>query len=230
MALVVAFDERDKRRVLELADQLAGVAPWAKIGLELFIAQGPSILTDFKERGFKIFLDLKFYDIPNTVERATRAALELGADALTAHVQAGKRACEAALATARETRPEAILFGVTALTSFAPGEMPLINQSPDVSALELAKLAGAWKLPGVVCSGREATAVKSVCPELLCLCPGIRPANASGDDQRRAVSPAEAVRAGADFIVVGRPITASPRPALVARQILAEIAGAKAGL
>lgn len=230
MALIVAFDERDKKRVLSLADCLAGVAPWAKMGLELFVSQGPEIIKEFKKRNFKIFLDLKFYDIPNTVAGATTAALELGCDMLTLHVQAGERACAEAIRAAEKINPEALLFGVTALTSFGPGEMPLINMEPGRVALDLAAKAADWGLRGVVCSGEEAARIKKARPGLLCLCPGIRPAGVAAQDQRRAVTPAAAVLGGADFIVVGRPITRAEEPAIAAREILAQVAAARASV
>lgn len=229
-SLVAALDFSDSARAIALARQLKHLGPWLKVGLELFTTAGPDISLCLKDMGFKIFLDLKFYDIPNTVAAACKAARTAGADMLTLHLQGGRRMCEAAveaLEAAGPGRPLAV--GVTALTSFASGEMPGIDMEPGGFGRQLAGLAAQWRLDGVVCSGMEAAAIKKDNPGLLLVCPGIRPAGADSQDQRRVMTPAKAVANGADFLVVGRPITSSPDPAAAAERIMAEMREASTG-
>lgn len=217
--LIVAMDVANAREARSLAGALRGHVDWLKVGLELFAAEGPEIVRALREMGFRIFLDLKFYDIPNTVKKAVAAALAMNVDMLTLHCQGGERMCREALAAAKSARKECLLFGVTALTSFEAGEMPGIGMSPSEFGLFLAKRAHAWGLPGVVCSGHEASAIKKACPGLLCLCPGIRPPDAAMEDQRRVMTPRMAVEAGADFLVAGRPVRQAPDPAAAADAI-----------
>lgn len=225
--LIVALDVPRQSTALALARGLQGTAPWCKVGMELFTLAGPAFLEKLRDLGFKVFLDLKFYDIPHTVGQAVKAAASVGVDLLTLHCQGGQRMCAAArdavegLAADSPSRP--LLFGVTVLTSFAPGEMPGIESDPADFALQLARQAKNWGLDGVVCSGQEAASIKAAVPGLQCLCPGIRPAGSSGDDQRRVMTPAAAVAAGADFLVVGRPILEAPSPQDAARRILNEM-------
>ena len=225
--LAVALDFPEKQAALALAQQLRGTVPWCKVGMELFTLAGPGLLEDLSGMGFSVFLDLKFYDIPNTVAQAVKSAASVGVNMLTLHCQGGERMCRAAAeAAAGVSGPRPLLFGVTVLTSFAPGEMPGIEASPADFALALARQGQQWGLDGVVCSGHEAAAIKGSCPGLRCLCPGIRPAGSAAGDQRRVMTPALAIAAGADYLVVGRPITASPDPLGVARQITEEMASA----
>ncbi len=225
--LAVALDLPEKQLALELARKLRGTVPWCKVGMELFTHAGPSLLEELSAMGFSVFLDLKFYDIPNTVAQAVKAAAAAGVNMLTLHCQGGERMCRAAAeAAAGVSGQRPLIFGVTVLTSFAPGEMPGIEASPADFALALARQAGPWGLDGVVCSGHEATAIKASCPGLRCLCPGIRPAGSAAGDQRRVMTPALAIAAGADYLVVGRPITAAPDPLAMARQITEEMASA----
>jgi orotidine-5'-phosphate decarboxylase len=221
--LVLALDTPDTDHALSLAGELSGLVPWCKVGLELFTLAGPPLLKELKTRNYKIFLDLKFYDIPHTVGRAARAAAAAGADMLTLHCQGGERMCKAAVEALTDIRAKPLLFGVTALTSFAAGEMPGVGASPSDFSFFLSGQAAAWGLDGIVCSGLEAAAVKQNFPALLCLTPGIRPAGQAAGDQRRVATPSEAVKAGADFLVVGRPITEAAVPITTARQILREM-------
>ena len=229
--LIVALDLPDREKAVSMARQLRDALNWCKVGLELFTLGGPRLLERLKEQGFRVFLDLKFYDTPHTIARAVTAAGVLGADMLTLHCQGGTRMCQAAL-EARNTAVDAcsapLLFGVTALTSFGPGEMPGVSAPPGVYAQDLAASAADWGLDGVVCSGREVRDIKAASPGLACLCPGIRPAGADSGDQRRTMTPAEAVEAGADYLVVGRPIIEAPSPAEAACAILEEIRAAAA--
>ncbi len=229
--LIVALDLPRKDAALSLARDLQGLVPWCKVGVELFTLAGPSLLESLRILGFKIFLDLKFYDIPHTVVRAVKAAAAVDVDLLTLHCQGGARMCREARAAvdglAADSPARPLLFGVTVLTSFAEGEMPGITVPPADFALNLAADAQGWGLDGVVCSGQEAARIKAVSPGLLCLCPGIRPSGTAAGDQRRIMTPARAVAAGADFLVIGRPILEAPSPAEAARRILAEMDVAK---
>lgn len=227
--LIIALDVPDREKALGISHELRGVLTWCKVGLELFTLGGPRLVERLKEQGFHVFLDLKFYDIPHTVARAVAAAVSLGVDLLTLHCQGGERMCCAAL-EARDKASHAsstpLLFGVTALTSFGPGEMPGITAPPGIFARDLASAAATWGLDGVVCSGHEVHAIKAAAPAFRCLCPGIRPGGAATDDQRRTMTPAEAVVAGADYLVVGRPILEAPEPVHAAVALLEEMQAA----
>ncbi len=224
--LVVALDLPSAADALELAEKVLPATPWVKVGLELFTFAGPQVVSSLKRLGCKVFLDLKFHDIPNTVHGAVKSALALGVDMCNIHMSGGKRMAEAARKALEEAGGSSLLLGVTVLTSTAPDELPaeFQNRLPEL-VLSRAKAARAAGLSGVVCSGHEAASVKSACGnDFICLCPGIRPAekNSSAtppDDQRRVMTPEEAVRAGADFLVVGRPISASADPAQAALHI-----------
>lgn len=218
----MAMDVPDGERAQGMARELEGLVSWLKVGLELFVSAGPDLLARLREKGFKIFLDLKFYDIPNTVAKAVLAAGGHNAQLLTLHCQGGRRMCEAAVEAARSLpeKQRPLLFGVTVLTSFANGEMPGIARDCRVFGMELAAGASSWGLDGVVCSGHEARHIKMQNPDLLCLCPGIRLDFGAADDQRRIMSPEEAVAAGADFLVVGRPILQAADPRAAAMTVL----------
>jgi orotidine-5'-phosphate decarboxylase len=225
--LVVALDFKDAQSAIEMAEKLRGVAPWVKVGLELFCAEGPEIITRFKEMGFKVFVDLKFFDIPNTVKGAVRSATRAGADMLSLHALGGERMAIAA----REGRAEAaggesgpLLMAITILTSMDEDDIPFpVPDGLGSAVLDLALASSQAGLDGVVCSGLEVAAIKEKCgPEFLALTPGIRPASVS-DDQRRVVTPSQAVERGSNFLVVGRPITGADNPAEAARRIVAEM-------
>lgn len=219
--LIPALDCPDLASALRLSDALGSVTPWRKVGLELFTAAGPAAVEALKARGLRVFLDLKIYDIPNTAAAAARAAQALGVDMLTIHLQGGARMAAAIL----EAAPHIKIIGVTALTSFKAGEMPGVRKGPAAFGELLAGLAFEWGLNGVVCSPLEARPIKRRCPGLKLVCPGIRPKGAPLGDQSRAASPDLAARAGADYLVAGRPIAQASDPAAAARAIL-EQAGA----
>lgn len=223
-SLIVALDTPDSGKALKLADELAGVVDWFKVGIELFVSAGPEIVRQLKKWDFRVFLDLKLYDIPHTVAGATRAALKLGVDMLTIHCQGGQRMCEAAKKEVTEQASPCLLIGVTALTSFAAGEIPCVSMTPAEYSFSLARDAWSWGLDGVVCSGQEARAIKLANPGTICVCPGIRTAPEE-DDQRRVMTPRQAVAAGADYIVVGRPIRLADNPAKAAAEIRAAMLG-----
>jgi len=223
--LIAALDFPEKDQLLAAASSLKGIVPWCKVGMEAFVLSGPDILARLSDMGFKVFLDLKFYDIPNTVAQAVKAAVRNNVSLMTIHCQGGEKMCVAAMDAAEQAasgKQRPYIFGVTALTSFGPLEMPGISLMPSDFALQLARAADEWGLDGVVCSGKEVKNIKRE-TNLLALCPGIRPAGADANDQARVVTPAAAVRDGADFLVVGRPITRAADPAAAARAILAEM-------
>lgn len=228
--LVVALDTRDTDAALHLADRLRGLtpAPWLKVGLELFVHAGPDVVRRLKDKGFHIFVDLKMYDIPNTVRGGILSAAAAGADMITIHTQGGARMAEAAAQAAAEAGATLgrtpLIMGVTVLTSMAEGELPVSTERLADLIPRLADGARQWGLHGVVCSGHEVAAIKARCGhDFLCLTPGIRPATGQADDQRRVMTPAEAVCAGSDFLVVGRPITAAADPVAAARAISEEM-------
>ncbi len=225
-SLVVALDFPDLDRALALADRLAGVDCWFKVGLELFTAEGPRTVAALKDKGRKVFLDLKFLDIPNTVQGAVRSAARLGADMLTLHLSGGQAMAEAALAGRADVDGSGtLLVGVTVLTS----QTLEINNDVGSPVLDLAHKAKAWYLDGVVCSGLEVGTVKSrVDQPFVCVTPGIRPDMAKADDQQRVTTPKRAVADGSDFLVVGRPVTGAEDPAGAAERILEEMRGAEA--
>lgn len=219
--LIVALDCSNQRQALGLAALLRPQIKWFKVGLELFISAGPQIVAELAEMDCRIFLDLKIYDIPNTAGAAARAAIMPGVGIFTIHLQGGERMC----AAAREAFAGSgiLCAGVTALTSFNSGEMPGIAESPAEYGLYLAGKAQDWGLDAIVCAAGEAAEIRKKAPSLALICPGIRPGQSTGDDQRRIATPAQAIRAGADFLVVGRPITRAPDPLAAAHGILQEI-------
>ena len=230
--LIVALDYTNAEDALATAESLRGCPIWMKVGLELFTHEGPAVVKKLKDMGFKVMLDLKMFDIPNTVAGGVRSACLMGVDLITLHALGGERMIHAAVDAVRQSAeeggPKPLLFAVTVLTSMAPGELPGYGENLSGLAADLAAGGQAWGLDGVVCSGHEVEAIKSRCPGLMCLTPGIRPASGSAsDDQRRIMTPAQAVRIGSDFLVVGRPITKAPVPADAARAILDEMEKAK---
>jgi len=207
-----------------------------KIGLELFTSQGPTLVRDLASRGSRIFLDLKLHDIPATMAGAARVAGRLGAFLVNVHALAGAegmaRAAEAARDGARQAgRPEPKVLAVTVLTSHAPADLRAIGLTGPTSkaVVRLAALARSAELDGVVASPLEAAAIRQVWPEAVIVTPGVRPAGAEQEDQSRMATPAEALRAGADFLVVGRPIRKAPDPVAAARATVAEMAGVLGG-
>ena len=218
--LILALDVPAPNQALLIAQKLYPDITWCKVGLELFIAGGPSILTDLHTLGYHIFLDLKFYDIPHTVARAVTQACALNVELLTVHCQGGRKMLQAAKEAAGDSVQ---LLGVTALTSFAPNEMPGISKEPKDFAKDLAILAYDVGLTGIVCAATDVAEIKKIAPSLKCLCPGIRPKNTATQDQARIATPYAAVQAGADWLVVGRPILEAQDPKAMVKSILAEM-------
>lgn len=220
--LVVALDISVRDDILRAVDELHGLAGTFKIGLQAFIANGPAIVREIVARGDRVFLDLKIHDIPNTAKHAVGEAVFLGASIVTVHAAGG----DAMLRACAESQRNALVLGVTILTSLDETDLPRIGFSGDVpsNAVRLAKLVQSAGLRGVVASPREIAALREACgPDLVILTPGIRPAGGDVGDQRRTMTAAEAVRAGADYIVVGRPITGAADRRAAATKIVEEI-------
>ncbi|MHB8211718.1 MAG: orotidine-5'-phosphate decarboxylase [Acidithiobacillus sp.] len=231
--LIVALDYANERDALVLADRLDPAACRVKVGKELFTACGPAIVERLQERGFDVFLDLKFHDIPQTVAKACRAAARLGVWMLNVHASGGStmlRAAREAVNDAAGTQ-RTLLVAVTVLTSMNDAALREVgvNSSVQDQVGRLATLAAECALDGIVCSALEASRLRESVPELLRVTPGIRPAQYAEDDQRRIMTPAAALAAGSDFLVVGRPITAAEDPAQALSQILSELPGNAAG-
>jgi orotidine-5'-phosphate decarboxylase len=218
--LIVAFDLATGREALALADHLPGLE-WAKIGPVLFVREGPSLVREFVSRGIRVFLDLKWHDIPTVVAEAVTAAGSLGVSMATVHCLGGAAMLVAA---GRAAAPHLALVGVTLLTSHSPSDAEVVlgRGVPDLGleAARLARLAMGSGLRGVVASGQEVGMLRATLgPAPWIVVPGIRPANAPSDDQSRTVAPGEAVRLGATHLVVGRPITRAPDPAAAYRRL-----------
>jgi orotidine-5'-phosphate decarboxylase len=235
--LAVALDVASLPEAEALIRQLDGVAGWLKVGAELFTAVGPPALAAARGPA-RVFLDVKLHDIPNTVARAVAAATVQGVSMLTLHASGGcemlraaRRAAEDAAGAAGVERPA--LVAVTVLTSLSPADLKEIGVATsrvEDQVERLVDLVLAAGLDGIVASPREAAAVRRRAGEALrIVTPGIRPAHWPGDDQARTASAAEAIRAGADLLVVGRPVTRSPDPASAAREIVSEIERGLAG-
>lgn len=228
--IIVALDYPDAASALALTERLSPELCRLKVGKELFTAAGPALVAALARRGFAVFLDLKFHDIPNTVAQACRAAAGLGVWMLNVHALGGREMMEAARAAldGADGRPK--LVAVTILTSLARDDLVQVGISgePAEAALRLAGLARQAGLDGVVCSAQEAAVVRAVCGEsFLRVTPGIRMPEGSADDQKRVVTPRAAIEAGASYLVVGRPVTRAADPRAVVERIGREIESAE---
>ena len=225
--LIVALDFSTSGAALELARQLNPEDVRLKVGKQLFTAAGPDVVRVLQDLGFDIFLDLKFHDIPNTVAEAVRAAAALGVWMVNVHASGGSRMMQAAReATSAAARPP-LLIGVTVLTSMAREDLAELHwdAEPIDRVCELASLAASAGLDGVVCSAAEASVLsRQHSPDFSLVTPGIRQQGDAAGDQRRIVTPLDAVAAGATHLVVGRSITASQNPAATVAQIRASLA------
>ncbi|WP_115718739.1 orotidine-5'-phosphate decarboxylase [Gallaecimonas mangrovi] len=222
--VLVALDFDDKAKALALVNQLDPQQCRLKVGKEMFTLFGPDWVKTLVDKGFDVFLDLKFHDIPNTVAKAVAAAAELRVWMVNVHASGGSRmmsAAKAALAPYGDNAP--LLIAVTVLTSMGDDELKELGveaSSAQQQVLRLATLAKASGLDGVVCSAKEATLLKSTLgQDFKLVTPGIRPAGSDAGDQRRVMTPAEAIAAGSDYLVVGRPITQAVDPRAVLEQI-----------
>lgn len=225
--IIIALDVPDTDGALRLIDSIAdhGEPPaLCKIGLELFTAEGPSVVKAVKARGCEIFLDLKIHDIPNTVAHAIRSAAGLGVAMTTIHAVGGSVMMEAAAKAAEKM--ELLILAVTVLTSMDSDQLSStgINVEPKEQVLRLARLAAMAGIGGIVCSPLEISAIRESFDEKLrIVTPGVRPIWAAAGDQKRVMTPAEAVAAGSDWLVIGRPITASENPKEAYAKVVAEL-------
>jgi orotidine-5'-phosphate decarboxylase len=221
--LIVALDFPDTRAALALVDRLHGATRWVKVGLELYIAEGNSLIAELKRQGFSIFLDLKLHDIPNTVASAVRAATRLDVDMLTVHAAGGPEMITAAVQAA-ESR--LALLAVTVLTSMDGAQLEAtgVAGTPAAQVERLANMALGSGVNGLVCSPNEVTSLrKHFGNEPLLVIPGIRPEGTEMGDQRRVATPAAAIASGASYLVIGRPITRAVDPEAAAKAILSEM-------
>jgi len=230
--LVLALDVNDLSSAFNLVQQLKDYVGVFKVGSQLFTAEGPEVVHMINKSGGKVFLDLKFHDIPNTVARAAEAATKLGVHIFNIHASGGyelmREAVEASMQTSLSLGiKKPIILGVTVLTSINQKileEEIGITRTLEKQVVHLAKLAKAAGLDGVVASSREITQIRKACGNgFLILTPGIRPANEALNDQKRVMTPKEALKLGADFIVVGRPIRNAPNPVKAAKEIINEM-------
>jgi len=231
--ICVALDVSDLETAKALAESLSDHVGFFKVGFELFTAVGPAAIVAVKDVGGKVFLDLKFHDIPATVSRAAVAATSMGVTLLNLHTSGGSEMMEKTVAAVAETAKQRglirpLLLGVTVLTSLDPQILDRelrVNGSLQDHVVHLAKLAMRAGLDGVIASPQEITLVREACgPSCLIVTPGIRPSGEAAHDQRRIMTPREAIEAGADILVIGRPITGSSNPAEAADRIIDEIA------
>jgi orotidine-5'-phosphate decarboxylase len=256
--LIVALDLPTGDAATRMAERLQGHVGMFKVGSELFTAEGPVVVRYLVATGHRVFLDLKFHDIPNTVRAAAREAAQLGVSMVNVHASGGRKMMEAAREGSRALdggsrgpqkpgsalpdppignsgRPQGPplqagpkVLAVTILTSLENEDLEElgISGTPMEAVVRLARLAQSARLDGVVASAREISAIRQACgPEFLIVTPGIRPASAATNDQARIATPASAIAAGADYLVVGRPITGAPDPAAAADAIVAEMEG-----
>lgn len=227
--LILALDLPDRESALKILDGLRGKLEWVKIGLQMYLKYGANFVREVSGMGFKIFLDLKLFDIPNTVASAVESVSALPVSMLTIHASGGREMMRRAVESAAERNPELLILGVTVLTSFDADSLAEtgVELEPEWQVKKLAKLAVDSGLKGLVCSPLEIEGLRSILPEdTVLVTPGIRPSGSSADEQKRIMTPADAARAGSDFIVVGRPILKAENPAFAVSKILEEIANA----
>lgn len=230
--IIVALDSPSAEAALRTARRLHGHVGMFKVGKELFTAAGPEVVRTLVAEGNQVFLDLKFHDIPNTVRGAVQQASTLGVSLLTVHASGGRQMLEAAMegvhaaAKAKTEAAHTRVLAVTILTSLSAKDLGEIGfqGAAEEAVVRLAHLAKAAGVDGVVASPREITAIRQACgPDFLIVTPGIRPASGSADDQARTATPASAIRDGADYLVIGRPITGAQDPPAAADAIAAEM-------
>jgi len=223
----VALDVPDAASAARLVAQLEGNCCWFKVGLELFTAAGPAVLEPLVKRGHSVFLDLKFHDIPNTVTGAVRSAARLGVRMVNVHAAGGPAMLAAARAALGGVEDPPELLAVTMLTSMDQAQLKAtgLDRSPSEQVELLARMSLEAGIRGFVCSAQEVAGLRAVIgSEGVLVTPGIRPAGSDVADQRRIATPAEALRQGASYLVVGRPITQAPDPVEAAEAILKEMA------
>jgi orotidine-5'-phosphate decarboxylase len=219
--VIVALDYASAAEALAFADRLSPALCRLKVGKELFTRSGPALVEQLVARGFDVFLDLKFHDIPNTVAQACKAAAELGVWMVNVHASGGRRMMETTRDALEALPQRPLLIAVTVLTSMDAADLAELDlPAPAVQVEKLARLTHDCGLDGVVCSAHEAALLKNICgPDFKLITPGIRPANAAANDQSRIMTPQQAQAAGADYLVIGRPITQSADPVAVLMEI-----------
>ena len=220
--IIVALDFNDLAEVLHFVEQIQPSECRLKVGKELFTAYGPQIVRELHERGFEVFLDLKFHDIPNTVYKAIRVAADLGVWMVNVHASGGREMLVKARQAIQDSQHKPLLIAVTILTSLSDAEVAEIGYSRSLTeqTLYLAQLSYACGIDGVVCSAHEATVIKqNTNAKFLTVTPGIRLSADKTDDQTRIMTPVQAIASGADYLVIGRPITQALTPATTLRAI-----------
>ncbi len=224
--VIVALDYPIESQAINLINQLEPAECRLKVGKEMFTHFGPAFVEKLQEKGFEVFLDLKYHDIPNTTAKACEAAASLGVWMLNVHASGGRRMMEAAADAIANHQSKPHLIAVTVLTSMSQQDLVElgINDTPEQQAVKLAKLAQSSGIEGVVCSAQEAQKMRqNITDDFLLVSPGIRPAGSKADDQRRIMTPHDALSAGANYLVIGRPITQADNPLDVLHSINTEI-------
>ena len=224
--IIVALDYPSESQAFTLINQLDADLCRLKVGKEMFTRLGPLFVEKIQAKGFDVFLDLKYHDIPNTVAKACEAAADLGVWMVNVHASGGSRMMEAAAEAMAQHKHKPLLIAVTVLTSMSQADLLElgINESPAEHAFKLATLAQSSGLDGIVCSAQEASSLRDrLGDDFLLVSPGIRPAGSKADDQRRIMTPVEALKAGSHYLVIGRPITQSDNPLGILRTINSEI-------
>ncbi|SCZ49188.1 orotidine-5'-phosphate decarboxylase [Thiohalomonas denitrificans] len=224
--IIAALDFPDSEQAFRLVERLSPERCRLKVGKELFVRGGPRLVEQLAADGYDVFLDLKFHDIPNTVARACEAAADLGVWMVNLHALGGRRMMEAAREALDKRQRRPLLIGVTILTSMGSEDLKEIQlpEDPEANVLHLARLAQRAGLDGVVCSPKEVAGLRrEIAGEFRRVTPGIRPAWAATDDQKRITTPSDAIRLGSDYLVIGRPITAASDPLEALRKIEEEL-------
>ena len=225
--VIVALDYANAGDALSFVDRVSPERCRLKIGKELFTAEGPQLVREVVKRGFDVFLDLKFHDIPNTVAKACAAAADLGVWMVNVHTLGGSKMMRAAREAIDNSGNQPLLIGVTILTSMGPSDLEEVGLSgaPADNVGKLAQLAASSGLDGVVCSPQEVSLLREqLPPDFQLVTPGIRPAGSASGDQTRIMTPGEAIQSGSSYLVIGRPITQAPDPMQALANIEAELA------
>lgn len=226
--IILALDLEDREQINQVLQSTGESLKWVKVGLQSFLRDGPSLVHELADAGKKVFLDLKLHDIPNTMAKALESLAGLPVGMITLHACAGPEALSRCSKFAKEAMPDVTLLGVTVLTSTNQAGLEAIgiNDPVEDQVLRLASLAVDQGIGGIVCSPLELPKLRQALPQSTALVtPGIRPANASSDDQKRIMTPAQAKQAGANYLVIGRPILAAPNPRMALESILGELSG-----
>jgi orotidine-5'-phosphate decarboxylase len=224
--IILALDLEDLDELGAIVDPLRGELKWVKVGLQLFTRYGPDVVKYFADKGFSVFLDLKLHDIPNTVASAVKSLRDLPIGMLTIHTCGGSEMIQAAVNAGKEINPDLLILGVTVLTSMNEEALRGVGvpKTPLNQVQDLAKMAVESGLNGLVCSPLEVAALRKIIPEQVALVtPGIRPAGAATQDQKRIMTPAEAIETGSSWLVIGRPILKAQEPLQAFRDIVKEI-------